>query len=71
MPCRFSWKTHPNKEMKATIEIEDALFHRAQAAAAARGITTGAFISEASIEKLNFRAPIQEVVGPIGHENGK
>jgi hypothetical protein len=38
--------------VKTTVEIPDALFRRAKAAAATRGIPLRAFVSEALAEKL-------------------
>ena len=42
--------------MKTTIEIEDALFHRAKSAAAERGIPLRTLVSEALTDKLNSPA---------------
>jgi hypothetical protein len=42
--------------VKTTVEIPDALFRKAKAAAAERGIPFGELVSEAIAEKLNVRA---------------
>lgn len=57
--------------MKTTLEIPDALFRRAKATAAERGIPLRALVSEALAEKLRDRRaedkPWMETFGKLRH----
>ena len=61
--------------MKMTIEIPDALFRRAQSAAAERGVPLRALVSEALVDKLpadpNKDKPWMKAFGKLRHLHGE